>query len=337
MKKIVSFLLAVSAACAVTFSALAADIAIKVDGRTLTFREEPVPVVLNDRTYVPVRRVLETMGAKVSWNKENRTVTVTSADNVTVVVLTIDSPEIEVYTFTSVIHADKNIVVSDVSPIILNDRTMLPIRVIAEALGADVEYDEAGIAEITTRQAKKSLKRELGEEYASNSKPFADAISEQLPKVSLTCENEGIKKGDEVSLYVHVSDLDKLYADASFAGFATTVFYDRENFKYEGYTCLSENGEVSPAISADNEVFYDNAAKIVYIFNPGSSNPPMEDGTVLKVNFKALSDKGGSFSISDGLSEIGYDNEIVLMEEDKAFSLSKTDEVFIDTTEITVK
>ena len=337
MKKLLLFSLAVTATFLVTFSAFAADISVKVDGRTVTFREDPKPVILNDRTYVPVRRVLERMGADVEWNGEKRTVTVTSYNNIKEVILTIDSPEIIVYTYTSVLHADKETVICDVNPIILNDRTMLPIRVIAEALGADVEYDESGIAEITTIQAKSAIKKALGEDAQIANYTLIEAFSENLPKISLSSDAKDIKEGDEISIYVRVSDLEKLHSDASFSGLVTTVLYDTENFSYGGFTCIDKDGTASPALSADNGHFYENGAKIVYIYTPDAEHAPKEDGTVLKLDFTALSDKGGTFSISDGISEIGYDNEIILVQGDTSYSISKYDELFVDTAELTVK
>lgn len=337
MKKFLLFSLTALAAFLFTFSAFAADIAVKVDGRTITFREDPKPVVLSDRTYVPVRRVLERMGARVAWDGETRTVTVTSYDNIKMVVLTIDSPEIIVYTFTSVLHADKDTVISDVSPIILDDRTMLPIRVIAEALGADVEYDESGIAEITTNQAKTALKETFGEDALKDKIDLADAYSENLPKISLSCDAKDIKAGDEISVYVHISDLETSHSGASFSGLTTTVFYDTENFSYDGFTCIDKNGEAPPALSADNALFYENGAKIVYIYTPGSEYVQKEDGAVLKLTFTALSDKGGLFSLSDGVSELGYDNEVIFSSGDNAYSIARYDELFVDTSELSVR
>ena len=335
MKKIVSFLIVLSAMLFAILNVSASDVAVKVDGRTVTFREEPKPIVLNDRTYVPIRRVLERMGANVSWDGEARTVTVTSFDNIKVVVLTIDSPKISVYTFTGVLHADMEPVVSDVSPIILNDRTMLPIRIIAESLGAKVSWDENGTADITTVQAQRTVKKVFGEN-AEDIRP-AQALSANLPKINLFCDAKDVKEGDEVDVYVRISDLDKEGENAAFSGFVTTVLYDTENFTYDGFACISEDGEVSPALSADNGAFYENGAKIVYIFTPDSLHAPAKDGTVLKLKFTALSDNGGKFSLSDGISEVGYDNEVVLMTGDTSYSLSKYNELFIDTTEITVK
>lgn len=337
MKKFLLFSISLSAALMISLSAFAADIAVKVDGRTVTFREDPKPIILNERTYVPIRRVLERMGAKVKWDGENRTVTVISYDNIKEVILTIDSPEIIVYTYTSVLHADREDILSDVSPIILNDRTMLPIRVIAEALGSDVEYDERGVAEITTEKAKTVMETAAGEDAKNDLSELSDAFSEGLPKISISTDAKDIKEGDEISVYVHVSNLEKAHDEATFSGLVTTVLYDAENFHYSGFTCIDKDGEVSPALSADNGKFYENGAKVVYIYTPGTGHTPTEDGTVLKLSFTALNDNGGTFSLSDGISELGYDNEVVLVQGDSSFSLSKYNELFIDTTEITVK
>jgi hypothetical protein len=335
MKKIVSFLVILSAMMFAIMNAYASDIAVKVDGRTVAFREEPKPIILNDRTYVPIRRVLEQMGAKVAWDGDARTVTVTSFDNIKVVVLTIDSPEINVYTFTSVLHADSETVISDVSPIILNDRTMLPIRVIAESLGAKVDWDENGVADIITVQAQRAVKKVLAE--SDENVTVTQALSENLPKLSLYCDADSIKKGDEIDVCIRVSDLEKLGEDAKFSGLTTTVLYDPDNFSYSGFTCISDDGEVSPTLSADNGNFYENGAKVVYIFSSDIIAAPAEDGTVLKLKFAALSDNGGTFSISDGISEVGYDNEIILVSGNTAYGVSKYDELFIDTSEVTVK
>ena len=337
MKKIIAFFVMLAAVFAVSASVLADDITLKVNGRALTFREEPKPVILNDRTYVPLRRVLEYMGARVEWNDATRTVKVTSYDNVNVILLTIDNPEIEVYTFTSILHADKKTVTSDVAPIILNDRTMLPIRVIAENLGATVDYDESGIAEITTPQAKYLLKKTFGEEFLEQKLSPASALSESLPVLSLYSDAKKIKKGDTVSVNVKVSGIEKAVEGASFSGLVTTVLYNPENFEYEDFTCITSEGETSPALSAKNEAFYENAAKIVFILPVGSAHFPAKDGTVLRLDFKALTDDGGTFSLSDGISELGYDNELILSKDGVASSCSNYNELYIDTTPITVK
>ena len=333
MKKFLSFLIAFATAAALSLPTFASGIAVKVDGRTVAFREDPKPVIISDRTYVPIRRVLEFMGAKVEWNDEKRTVTVTSANNTKIVVLTIDSLDIDIYTFTSVLHADKETVQSDVAPIILNDRTMLPLRIVAEALGADVEYDENGIVKITTAQAKKLL----GSDAVKEDLPIAVAVSENIPKLSIYSDAENIKAGDTVSVYVKISDIESVFDKAEFAGLTTTVLYDKDKFSYDGFKCISVDGEVAPTISGDNGDFYENGTKLIYLYSPTSLYAPAEDGTVARLDFTALSDEGGTFALSDAISELGYDNEVIYIKDSVSYSISKYTELFVDTTEVEVK
>ena len=99
------------------------------------------PVIVNDRTLVPIRAIGEKLGYNVWWNGEKRTAAL-SNDTVTLAV-TIDSMEMVRET------QDKNIlgnVINEVIPIdvaasIINDRTYLPLRAVGEALGCDVAWD----------------------------------------------------------------------------------------------------------------------------------------------------------------------------------------------------
>lgn len=96
---------------------------------------EAAPYIKNGRTYVPYRYLAYALGvaeADVVWDAAAKTVTVTKGDNV--VVATIGS------TTLTVNGAAKTM---DVAPEIVNDRTMLPARHLAEALGANVGWDPA--------------------------------------------------------------------------------------------------------------------------------------------------------------------------------------------------
>ena len=338
MKKFISLLLAISVISIFAVSASAADIAIRVDGRTVTFREDPKPVIIDNRTYVPLRRVLEFMGAKVSWDGERRLVTVTSYDNIKMLFLTIGSTDITVHTFTSVLHADTETVTSDVAPIILDNRTMLPIRVIAETLGAKVDYDAAmNLADITTPQAQREITNTFGEGALTQNSSVSKIFSENLPKLTLSSEAADIKSGDTVYVDVQLRNYDKLQESTFLRTLAATVFYDTENFKYEGFSCITNEGEITPALSGANKAFYENALKLVFIYPLDNNYTPSEDGTILKLRFTALSDKGGSFSLSDGVSELGSDTEVGLVKGETRSTLSKYNEVFIDTTELVIE
>ncbi|OQB15583.1 MAG: Arylsulfatase precursor [Firmicutes bacterium ADurb.Bin193] len=105
-------------------------IKVEIDGISHTFN--PAPILVNDRTMVPMRAIFEIMGATVSWEEATETVTAVKGD--TTVVLKIGSTEAKVNGATKVL---------DAPAMLYQDRTMVPLRFISEALGADVEWVEA--------------------------------------------------------------------------------------------------------------------------------------------------------------------------------------------------
>ena len=90
------------------------------------------PYIKGDRTYVPMRYLGEILGAEVVWDATARTVTLTKGD--TTVVFTVGST-------TYTVNGESK--TADVAPEIVNDRTMLPARFVAEAFGAVVGWDPA--------------------------------------------------------------------------------------------------------------------------------------------------------------------------------------------------
>ncbi|MBQ7574826.1 MAG: NAD(P)H-dependent oxidoreductase [Clostridia bacterium] len=103
---------------------------------TINGAEKPIddndtaPVIVNERTLLPVRAVVEEMGGSVLWNGETKEVTLNyGADEIK---LTIDSK-------TAYLNGEGREL--DTAPQIINDRTMLPIRFIAESFTFDVLWD----------------------------------------------------------------------------------------------------------------------------------------------------------------------------------------------------
>lgn len=91
---------------------------------------EADPMVVENRTLVPLRAVAEALGAQVDWDGATRTVTFGRGD--LQVRLTIDSKEIAVNSRTVMI---------DVPARIYDSRTHVPLRAVAEMLNARVTYD----------------------------------------------------------------------------------------------------------------------------------------------------------------------------------------------------
>lgn len=146
MKKIISMLLAVglivSAFCLTgTAAATTTDrigssvLTVKYNGETIVFPDAQPLVDENDRTLIPVRFVAETMGADVSWNQETQ-IAVIEQNGITVTV------PIGSDTITVTQDVSTNTVKMDTAAIISEERTYVPIRYVAEALGAWVSYSD---------------------------------------------------------------------------------------------------------------------------------------------------------------------------------------------------
>lgn len=127
--------------------------------------EGTIPIIVNDRTLLPVRAVVEAIGGSVDWDEDSRTVTLTK--NEETIKLTIDS---EIALLNS---EEKNL---DTAPTIINNRTMLPIRFIAENFGFNVEWDEQ-TQEITILQAEAN--KPNAPELEQSSTPPDMSVSEE--------------------------------------------------------------------------------------------------------------------------------------------------------------
>ena len=106
------------------------QIAVYVNGTELTL--DVPPMLENDRTLVPMRAIFEALGAEVSWYPEDRTIVAVRGD--TTVFMQVDDWYMSV---------NDEWIALDAPPRIVNDRTLIPLRAVAEAFGAQVGWDEA--------------------------------------------------------------------------------------------------------------------------------------------------------------------------------------------------
>lgn len=95
--------------------------------------EITAPVMKNDVTYAPLRFVAESLGARVSWDDKTSRVQIITDSHVAIMqidsnVMTIDGKKINV----------------DSAPEVTGGVTLVPLRVLAEAIGAEVNWHEDG-------------------------------------------------------------------------------------------------------------------------------------------------------------------------------------------------
>lgn len=132
-KKIISMLLALTAAV-MSFGTVLADDAITVivNDKKVEF-EEVSPFIENEHTLVPFRAIFEALGAEVRWDGETKTVISYDAATDTSVVLQINS---------DIMFVNEVPVTLETPAKIVNDGfTVVPVRAISEGLKREVGWD----------------------------------------------------------------------------------------------------------------------------------------------------------------------------------------------------
>ena len=89
------------------------------------------PVAEDNRVLVPLRSIFEAMGATVEWDNDTQTVTSTRGDKT--VVLSIGSDQL---------YVNGEARTLDVPAKIINGKTMVPVRAIAEAFDCEVDWNQ---------------------------------------------------------------------------------------------------------------------------------------------------------------------------------------------------
>jgi hypothetical protein len=143
----------------------ASEIIVTLDGTALEF--DVPPQIISGRTMVPMRVIFEALGASVEW--ESATQTVTAVRNGTTVVMRIGDTSMRV---------DGREVVIDVPPSLIDGRTLVPARAIAEGLGMDVAWNAASRSVIITSQPPTSPQAtpEIPSGATERDGVFSDAI-----------------------------------------------------------------------------------------------------------------------------------------------------------------
>lgn len=113
-----------------TGAAPATPVKVFLNGRQIMF--DQLPIMENDRVLVPIRAIVEAMGAAVSWDERSQTATITQGG--TAVTITLGSADMAV---------GGTVVKLDVPARSVGDRTLVPVRAISEAYGAAVKWSDS--------------------------------------------------------------------------------------------------------------------------------------------------------------------------------------------------
>lgn len=121
------------------------DVIVEINGELIDF--DVPPQIMNSRTMVPMRKIFETLGVEVRWLPDTRQILSIKGEDA--IVFQIDAPIVLIHNFRT--NSDTNIEL-DQAPVIVNDRTLVPIRAVSESLGAKVDWvNEERKVVITTK------------------------------------------------------------------------------------------------------------------------------------------------------------------------------------------
>ena len=94
----------------------------KIEVNQQTKQIDTPPTIMNSRTMVPIRVVAEGLGAKVDWQEDTQTVTITMQEKVVTMAI------------------GKTGTGLDTPPVIVNSRVLVPLRYVSETLGSQVMW-----------------------------------------------------------------------------------------------------------------------------------------------------------------------------------------------------
>jgi len=112
------------------------EITVTLNGTPLVF--DVAPIIIDGRTLVPMRAIYEALNFEVEWIEETQTINAVKNDSSIRIEMQIGNSQMRIRNVPS--PSDIEL---DVPPRIINGRTLVPLRAISTAIGANVDWEEA--------------------------------------------------------------------------------------------------------------------------------------------------------------------------------------------------
>ena len=208
MKKIIPIILLLTAVMSTSTALADENITVMLNGQAMDF--DVAPIIQNDRVLVPMRAIFEELHCSVDYTDiDGRQIITAKLNENNSIGLVIGSDEMQ-------IHNKK--IKLDTAPIIVNDRTLVPLRAVSEAFDYDVNWDEDTKTVTISKEIPKTeydiLYGRLKVKIKSDSKVYDGFWGDDT---WLELSNEGIDFVAKELGYITVGDLKK----------------DAENLEYE--------------------------------------------------------------------------------------------------------
>lgn len=129
--KLISVIMSVMLLLNMPLSALAnQSISVYMNNEKINFDTEPM--LINDRTMVPMRAIFEKLGAVVEWDDKNNTALVQKEHKS--ISVTIGAPYMT--------NGHMRAIPLDSPAVLHNGRTLVPLRAVSQVFGCEVQWDE---------------------------------------------------------------------------------------------------------------------------------------------------------------------------------------------------
>ena len=200
MKKIIPIILSLTAVMSTSTALAEENITVMLNGQAMDF--DVTPIIQNDRVLVPMRAIFEELHCSVDYTDiDGRQIITAKLNENNSIGLVIGSDEMQ-------IHNQK--IKLDTAPIIVNDRTLVPLRAVSEAFDYDVNWDEDTKTVTISKEIPKTeydiLYGRLKVKIKSDSKVYDGFWGDDT---WLELSNEGIDFVAKELGYITVGDLKK--------------------------------------------------------------------------------------------------------------------------------
>ena len=213
------------------------DIQVHLDGNPIEFDQNPI--ILNERTMVPIRAIFEAMGYEVKWNQDTQTASAFKGEDY--IIVTENSPEIE-YKLNGV----TDIYICDVPAQIVSERMLVPVRAISESAGLNVGWNGETMTVDITSPVLFSYEGSFGERsYVMN---YTDELFDE-------------------SASIYNSKLSSTALEFAFAGFTSNESETERDknikglYKSLGFTGIETHGYDVPLTDSSDKAAYSIAYK----------------------------------------------------------------------------
>lgn len=245
---------------AMSFAQNAGAINVIMNSSYLSFPDQE-PVIVNGTTLVPIRTVAEALGLEVTWDDPTDTV-----------VLKKDSFFIELVIGSTVAKTSSGVKSLPQAPIIINSRTMVPLRFIAEEMGLAVHWNDTYKRIVIVGQVDTTVKEQIEAE--------TDVVSENVStQVSRPVTDEAVDTPEieaETDFVEEVAEdvaVTTIHAASSSVVLELPLTYsaedpdDEESFAYRSIDAFDAQHTYNWDVVTVYESFTDEAATsgIVYI------------------------------------------------------------------------